>query len=161
ARTISRQFSSFRKLWTKFPAQRSRLRRGEHDSGRTVHQGHDGARVALLRSSCGTATVPVQLHLLAAASITAGVAASLPRDGIFSLLGAGLGLLMLVSFVFWKLDQRTSFLIKHAETAIIELEDSLPVRVARVMTREPVRTAAKEQGWWFSRMWTCGTVFRF
>jgi hypothetical protein len=81
---------------------------------------------------------------------------------MFALLGAGLGLLlMLVSFVFWKLDQRTSFLIKHAETAIIELEDALPVRIARVMTREPVRTAAAEKGPVLTRLWTYSTVFRF
>jgi hypothetical protein len=60
---------------------------------------------------------------LAAGTIAAGFTAFVQKNGILAPLGSGLGLLlMLVSFVFWKLDQHTSFLIKHAETAIIDLE---------------------------------------
>ena len=99
--------------------------------------------------------------LVVSGSITAVLAASLQQGGLFSLLGVGLGsVLVLVSFIFWKLDQRTAFLVKHGEAGIIELESALPVATARLVSREPVRTAAKERGFVLSRMWTYGTAFR-
>ena len=59
--------------------------------------------------------------LIASGSVAAGLAASLQRSGLFQILGTGLGaLLILISFVFWKLDQRTAFLVKHAEEALTE-----------------------------------------
>ena len=51
--------------------------------------------------------------------IAAGLAAAVQAAGLLLVVGAVLGLLLaLVSFIFWKLDQRTSFLIKHAEQAL-------------------------------------------
>lgn len=88
--------------------------------------------------------------------VGAGLGACLQKGGHFYLLGAGLGaLLSLVSFVFWKLDQRTSFLVKHAEDAISELEQSFPVTNARLVGNERPKTDAEG-----SRLWTYGAAFR-
>jgi hypothetical protein len=97
--------------------------------------------------------------LIASLATVAGLAGCLqiPR---LRMAGVGLGAMtVLTSFVFWKLDQRTAFLIKHGEDAITELETSLPLP-SRVVYREPSRTAMRESGFVFSRLWTYGAVFR-
>lgn len=67
-------------------------------------------------------------------------------------IGTLLGLvLVLIAFVFYQLDQRTAFLIKHAESALITLEEALP-ETARVFGKEPDKTKAakvKTYGWCF------------
>jgi len=94
--------------------------------------------------------------------VAAGLATCLQRDKPFQLLGTVLGfLLALVSFTFWKLDQRTSFFIKHAEGAIAELEESFPLAAARLISRERHRTdAAVSSSFVLIRMWTYGSAFR-
>jgi len=95
--------------------------------------------------------------------VAAGLAACLPRSGPYQLFGVALGfLLTLVSFVFWKLDQRTSFLIKHAEGAIAELEVAFPIAASRLISREEDCTAADVSSKSILlRMWTYGFAFRF
>lgn len=62
------------------------------------------------------------------ALLTGGLATSMSNDNEFEhaligiLLGSGL---MIVSFVFWKLDQRVRYLIKHAETTLKRIERCL------------------------------------
>jgi len=61
------------------------------------------------------------------------------------------GLLCLFSFTFWKLDQRTKFLIKNAECALkfFEQLDQTVDDVAKVFTREQSETESmKLEGWW-------------
>ena len=72
------------------------------------------------------------------------------------LVGAGLGiLLVLVSFTFWKFDQRVSFLIKNAEKALIELESSFPEPSARLFSNEVTQTkGATSSGSFLGRQWT-------
>ncbi|OHB77268.1 MAG: hypothetical protein A2Z25_14320 [Planctomycetes bacterium RBG_16_55_9] len=59
------------------------------------------------------------------ALLTGGLATSIRNDNEFEhaiiriLLGVGL---MITSFVFWKLDQRVRYLIKHAENALKKME---------------------------------------
>jgi len=92
----------------------------------------------------------------------AGLAASLSRSGPPPLVGVALGLfLALVSFVFWKLDQRAAFLIKHAENALSELEASYSDEVAHLFQREPFRAQELRSSvsvW--RRQWTFGRSFR-
>jgi hypothetical protein len=93
--------------------------------------------------------------------VSAGLAALVQEDPHSSFLGVLLGLLLiLVSFVFWKLDQRVSFLIKHAESALSELEGALPNKQARLFLCEPSKTDAVTSGHWWSRHWTYGQSFR-
>ena len=101
--------------------------------------------------------------LVLSGAVAAGLAATLQGSQRFSSLGVALGLLLaLVSFVFWKLDQRVSFLIKHAESALSELEKTIPAESARLFSLEPSRakTAAEAASWW-SRHWTYSKAFRF
>lgn len=65
------------------------------------------------------------------------------------MVGVGLGiLLMAVSFIFWKLDERVRFLIKHAESALKWIEAKYDLEgyddeshVLRLFTSEETRTA--------------------
>lgn len=64
-------------------------------------------------------------------------------------------LLCLFSYVFWKLDQRTKFLIKHAERALKYFERTDPVdKIARLFTEEEAETdARKVKGWRRIMLW--------
>lgn len=70
--------------------------------------------------------------------------------------------LAVVSFVFWKLDQRTCFLIKHAEEALAELELALPSERARLFRLESDRTGReKSTTKWWNPHWTYRESFRW
>jgi hypothetical protein len=57
------------------------------------------------------------------ALLTGGLAATLKKDSAYPVFGLFLGVaLVIISFVFWKLDKRVGYLIKHAETALKEIE---------------------------------------
>lgn len=94
--------------------------------------------------------------------IGAGIATSAQATKDLSFLGCFLGLLLaFVSFIFWKLDQRVSFLMKRAEIAMASLETHLPGEVARLFSGEPNLTAeACASGGPWSRQWTYGRSFR-
>lgn len=80
---------------------------------------------------------------------SAGLAALLQGSSRLSFLGVLRGVLLaLVAFVFWKLDQRVSFLIKHAEAALSELEHALPDERARLFLCEPAKTDVVSSGGW-------------
>jgi hypothetical protein len=101
--------------------------------------------------------------LVVSGAAAAGLAATLQGSPRLALVGVALGLLLvLVAFVFWKLDQRVAFLIKHAEAALAEVERSLPEQSARLFLSEPqsTSTARRAAGWWV-RQWTYGRAFRF
>ena len=101
--------------------------------------------------------------LVMSGALAAGIAASLQGSPKLAAIGIAVGaLLPFVSVVFWKLDQRASFLIKHAERALAEIECSLPADSARLFSLEPARTKAAEDkvsSW--SRHWSYGKSFRF
>jgi hypothetical protein len=102
------------------------------------------------------------VFVVSSGAVVAGLAACLQKSGFFPALGSGLGcLLVLNAFVFWKLDQRTSFLVKHAEEALTEIERTFQKPTAQLFYREPLRTAAGEKDNGLIRMWTYGRVFRF
>ena len=94
--------------------------------------------------------------------IATGIAAAFQVAGQILLVGAVLGLLLpIVSFIFWKLDQRVSFLIKNAEKALIASENTLSEPSIRLFTNEVGQTkAAKSSGCSWSRQWTYGECFR-
>jgi hypothetical protein len=100
--------------------------------------------------------------LVLSGALSAGIAATLQGSQHFALLGVGLGVLLaLVAFVFWKLDQRVSFLVKHAESALVQIEGAFPDPSLQLFHREPSLTAAaKEASGLWGRLWTYGQVFR-
>lgn len=62
-------------------------------------------------------------YIVISALMTTGLISSLTSEKISLLLSIILGIcLMVVSFIFWKLDQRVRFLIKHAEKTLQKLE---------------------------------------
>ena len=84
-----------------------------------------------------------------------GMAATIQASPKLAFVGVALGFLLVVlSFVFWKLDQRTAFLIKHSEEVLKQLE---PVN-APLMGGEELKTAATQKG--PLAMWTYGQAFR-
>jgi len=86
--------------------------------------------------------------------LATGLAASIQATPRLAIVGIALGLLLsLLSYLFWQLDRRTSFLIKHAEDAIKAKEPA----GARLMTEEVDKTekAKKDIG-----LWTYGKAFR-
>lgn len=91
----------------------------------------------------------------------AGLGATFLANRALSPLGALLGLVLaLLSFVFWKLDQRVSFLVKHGEEALSGLEQAVVVQEGRLFGSEPAKTAhpANRSGW--RGIWTYGRAFR-
>ncbi len=100
--------------------------------------------------------------LILSGALSAGIAATLQGTQRFSLLGVGLGVILaLVAFVFWKLDQRVSFLIKHAERALAQIECAFPDPSVQLFNSAPSKTAAaKESAGFWGRRWTYGQVFR-
>jgi hypothetical protein len=96
--------------------------------------------------------------LIVEGTMGAGLAACLRGSQFLNLLGVALGVLMaFVSFVFWKLDQRTAFLVKYAEVAIAEIENALPIAAARIISHEPAHSAERAG---VGPVWTYGEIFR-
>jgi len=86
--------------------------------------------------------------------LATGLAAAIQAPPRLASVGVALGLLLaLLSYLFWQLDRRTSFLVKHAEDAI-KLQEPAG---ARLMSDEvdKTRDAKKNDG-----LWTYGKVFR-
>jgi hypothetical protein len=92
----------------------------------------------------------------------AGLAGCLRAEGALRLAGMGLGIaLTFVSFTFWKLDQRTSFLIKHAELALQQLETSVFHDGIRLFSNEVEQSdVTRKVTHPVRRMWTYGESFR-
>ncbi|MER9299983.1 hypothetical protein NKI38_26315 [Mesorhizobium sp. M0621] len=93
--------------------------------------------------------------------ITAGVGTTMQGPPRLAILGILLGLLlMLLSFVFWKLDQRAAFLVKHSEAASVEIERQLLPPAARLFSSEPASFRATTAGRSVSAPWTFGRSLR-
>ncbi len=86
--------------------------------------------------------------------LATGLAAAIQAPPRLASVGVALGLLLtLLSYLFWQLDRRTSFLVKHAEE-VIKLREPAD---ARLVNDEIDKTldAKKNDG-----LWTYGEVFR-
>jgi hypothetical protein len=93
--------------------------------------------------------------------VAAGLATALQGTAKLAVLGIGLGILLaLLSFVFWKLDERTSFLVKHAERAIAELEALTLADSGRLFLTERDQSKSANGTSHFRRLWTYGQCFR-
>lgn len=91
----------------------------------------------------------------------AGIGVALQAAERFSAVGIVLGVgLILLSFIFWKLDQRTAFLIKHAEAAQAVVESELP-EALQLFSREDAATlAANSNRNRWTAVWTYGRSLR-
>ena len=101
-------------------------------------------------------------YLAVCTAIAAGEVASFHREFNFPALRVVFGALLVVfSFVFWKLDERNRLLIKNAEAALkfFEEQDSKEVQPAHVFRREEIITAEmKSQGKWLLSYSVCFRV---
>ncbi|PIO97276.1 hypothetical protein [Pleomorphomonas carboxyditropha] len=93
--------------------------------------------------------------------IIAGIGAVGQASLNYAVVGIALGaILVVVSFVFWKLDQRSAFLVKHAEEALKVLEGEMTADL-KLFTSEPVRrSVANNDANWLIQPWTFGKSFR-
>jgi hypothetical protein len=82
---------------------------------------------------------------------TTCLVATFPEKTHTHTVGAAIGiLLMVISFIFWKLDKRVRFLIKHAESALKWIESTYSLddcadksHVLRLFTYEEERTTGE------------------
>lgn len=82
----------------------------------------------------------------------AAIGAAIQAGESFAYFGVLMGLVVpAISFVFWQLDRRTAFLVKHGENIAIKLENELFEAEHRVFNLEPesfsARRAYSNFGW--------------
>ena len=99
--------------------------------------------------------------LFLSGALAGGIGASLTGDEPFALSGLFLSsLLMLLSLVFYKLDRRTSFLIKHAESALIKSEKVVIRKGSRLVgSEEEAFKAWQGTKNFFTRGWSYSLCF--
>lgn len=89
--------------------------------------------------------------------VSAGVGVCLQQGTRFSILASLLGVfLILVSFIFWKLDQRVSEMIRLAESAICQVEVAIAGSNMLLFTKD--RQTPPANG--LFAVWTYGRCFR-
>jgi hypothetical protein len=97
-------------------------------------------------------------YLATTGLVAAGIGVCLQQGGGFSLLASGLSIfLTFVSFLFWKLDQRVSLLIKRSERALAEIEKSIKNDKLNLFTEDSSDTQLSNGV--FS-VWSYGRCFR-
>jgi hypothetical protein len=99
---------------------------------------------------------------LIVATVLLGGGLTALKDNVLPQPGAALAFysLAVLSFVFWKLDQRNRELVKHGEAALLFIEARLPAPLAedapelRIFAHEAETTAdaRRKQSWW--RLWS-------
>ncbi|HCF1770727.1 RipA family octameric membrane protein [Pseudomonas aeruginosa] len=95
--------------------------------------------------------------LAIAGLVAAGIGVGLQQGSQFSILVSLLGFfLVFVSFIFWKLDQRVSSMIKLAEAALCHLEGLGVTDEASIFSKE-YKEANGKCG---KSIWTYGECFR-
>jgi hypothetical protein len=93
--------------------------------------------------------------------LTAGLGVALQGSQRFAMLGVVLGLMIiLLSFVFWKLDQRGAMLIKHSEGILEKLELHTVGLDFAVFANEPAAYHLATRGRGLGRLWTFGRSLR-
>lgn len=82
----------------------------------------------------------------------AALGATVPGGSRLNFAGLLVGAIIpVVTFVFWHLDRRTTFLVKHGEQAIVALELLLLPPEARIFGLEPSVSntlRSQKKGWW-------------
>jgi hypothetical protein len=82
----------------------------------------------------------------------AGLGASIQGGRNFEFAGLLIGAIIpVITFVFWHLERRTAFLVKHGEQAIVALERELLPAGARIFGSEPVASdplRLSQNRWW-------------
>lgn len=98
-------------------------------------------------------------YLIITGLIAAGLGACVVQGGKLVVIGGGLGLfLSFITFIFWKLDQRVSIMIKKSEDAIVSLEKILAIPEASLFSGD--LEPPTKRGFSITSPWTYGRSFR-
>ena len=94
--------------------------------------------------------------------ILTGLATCVVGERVFAPIGIPLGLLLTaLALTFWKLDQRTSFLVKRAEAVLETVEANHFPEFARIIGSEPTEFQELNSKFgWFRRRWTYRPISR-
>lgn len=96
------------------------------------------------------------------AALGAGLGATLQDSNKLAYMGVFLSFFVIVvSIVFWKLDQRTSFLIKQSEDVLIDLELRLGDGIGIFCNEENNLSEKNSNRSSFNKILTYGKIFRF
>ncbi|HAT1561812.1 hypothetical protein RZP54_21825 [Raoultella ornithinolytica] len=96
--------------------------------------------------------------VVAGATIT-GIGFCIQQGVRYNYFASCLGFFLLIlSFMFWKLDQRVSMFVKAAEEALIEHEKKFEINSFKIFTNEKIKTASLEG---ITSAWTFGKCFRY
>jgi len=98
-------------------------------------------------------------YLIITGLVSAGLSACVIQMEKLSLAAGVLGLfLSFVSFIFWKLDQRVSLMIKASEKSIVDIENQLALPIECIFTED---SGSLNKSYFFVRSpWTYGRCFR-
>lgn len=89
--------------------------------------------------------------------VAAGIGAGLQQGDKFSVLVCLLGgFLFFIAFLFWKLDQRVSLMIKASENAIVAIEKIAVINDASIFSNE--QSLSRSFG--VAAVWSYGRCFR-
>jgi len=120
----------------------------------------------------GHRLITFNFYISISSVLSTGLAASFKSNADFSNMGLAFGfLLILFSFIFWKLDQRNADLIRGAESALVFFEsestyndlDIIP-HIAKRFTRSEFDTIQKKKynSWFFwNNYFSYSNCFRF
>lgn len=96
------------------------------------------------------------------AGLGAGIGATFQASNDLLYIGTFLSIfVVLVSIVFWKLDQRTSFLVKQSESILKTLENNSDSAIGIFINENANLIEENKNRNYFSKILTYGAVFRF
>ncbi|WP_201540362.1 hypothetical protein [Psychrobacter sp. 1044] len=107
-------------------------------------------------------TILFNYFLFIIAGLGAGIGATLQASNDLLYIGTFLSIfVVLVSIVFWKLDQRTSFLVKQSESILKKLESNSDSTIGIFINENANLIRENNNRNYFSKILTYGAVFRF
>lgn len=100
----------------------------------------------------------INFFLAISGIVGAGIGLSLQQGGGFNYSAGMLSLfLSFLSFIFWKLDERVSEMIKNSEEALACLEKQFEKSEAKLFTNDRINTSSRKG---LLSTWTYGRCFR-
>ncbi|NWB21035.1 hypothetical protein HX824_10525 [Pseudomonas sp. D4002] len=98
-------------------------------------------------------------YLIITGLVAAGIGACVTQEDTLSFAGGALGtFLSLVSFIFWKLDQRVSVMIKKSEDVIVQIESTFALPIESIFSED--HTQLNRNILLLHSPWTYGRCFR-
>ena len=100
-------------------------------------------------------------YLFIMAGLATAIGVTLQTSKNFAYIGVLLCIIaVIVSIIFWKLDQRTSFLIKQSEAVFKKLERNSDIDIGIFCNEESTLAKSNEKRFFLNKIVTYGTLFR-